>query len=204
MKQEQVWDEISKEWKAYRCEPIPEVSDFLKEKSGKILDLCCGSGRNFVKIKGVFYGVDFSDKMLKYAEENAKKLGVEAVVKKSEASKLPFPDNYFDAAVFIAALHCIDSREEREQALKELKRVLKRGAEALISVWSKEQERFKDKPKEIKIPWKIEGREYQRYYYLYDRKEILDLLKLIGLEVKEIIEKPDSYSEKNIVVRVQK
>ena len=57
MNQEQVWDEISKVWKGYRCRPVDEVVDFLRNKKGKILDLCCGAGRNFIKIEGNFYDV---------------------------------------------------------------------------------------------------------------------------------------------------
>jgi ubiquinone/menaquinone biosynthesis C-methylase UbiE len=189
MNQEQVWDEIAKVWKGYRCRPLAEVSDFLAGKQGRILDLCCGSGRNFIKIKGHFYGVDFSEEMLKFAKERANKMGVEAFISKTEADKLPFPDNFFDAAVFIDALHCIESQEGREKSLHELFRVLKTGAEAIISVWDKEKEQFKDKEKEIQVPWKVNDKVCNRYYYLYDKKEILDLLKLVGFQIKEVSEK---------------
>ncbi len=207
MNQEQVWNEIAKVWKGYRCRPVAEVADFLRRKQGKILDLCCGSGRNFIKIKGNFYGVDFSEEMLKYAKEKADKLGVEAFIEKSEADKLPFEDNYFDAAVFIDALHCIQTQESREKALHELFRVLKPGCEAVISVWDKEQESFKDKGKEIEVPWKVNEKVCMRYYYLYDKKEILDLLKLVGFEIQQISEKnekTEEHSGKSIVVIVKK
>jgi len=203
--QEQVWDEIAKVWKGYRCAPVPEVVDFLKEKSGKILDLCCGSGRNFIKIKGNFYGVDFSEEMLKYAREKADKIGIEAFIKKTMADELPFEDNFFDAAVFIDALHCIQGKEEREKALRELFRVLKPGKEAIVSVWDKEQPDFENKGKETFVPWKINEKECMRYYYLYDKQEILDLLKLAGFKIKEVIEKKAEKTEKrSIVVIVEK
>ena len=64
MNQEQVWDEIAKVWKGYRCKPVDEVVDFLRNKQGKILDLCCGAGRNFIKIQGNYYGVDFSQEVV--------------------------------------------------------------------------------------------------------------------------------------------
>jgi tRNA (uracil-5-)-methyltransferase TRM9 len=207
MNQEQVWDEIAKVWKGYRCRPLPEVADFLKGKQGKILDLCCGSGRNFIKIKGHFYGVDFSEEMLKYAKEKADKLGVEAFIHKSEADTLPFQNDYFDAAVFIDALHCIQTQESREKSLHELFRVLKPGCEAIVSVWDKEQERFKDKDKEIQVPWKVNEKVCIRYYYLYDKKEILDLLKLVGFEIIETFEKNEQTEEhagRSIVLIVKK
>jgi len=207
MNQEQVWDEIAKVWKGYRCHPVDEVSDFLRRKQGKILDLCCGSGRNFIKIKGNFYGVDFSSQMLKYAQEKADKMGVEAFIEKTDADKLPFEDNFFDAAVFIDALHCIETKESREKALHELLRVLKPGCEAVISVWDKEQDRFKEEKKEICVPWKVNEKICNRYYYLYDKKEILDLLKLVGFEITQVFEKSEKteeHSGKSIVLIVKK
>ncbi len=207
MNQEQVWDEIAKVWKGYRCHPLPEVTDFLKRKQGRILDLCCGSGRNFIKIKGNFYGVDFSKEMLKYAKEKADKLGIEAFIEKSNADTLPFEDNFFDAAVFIDALHCIETKELREKALHELFRVLKPGCEAIISVWDKEQDRFKEAGKEIELSWKINEKVCNRYYYLYDKKEILDLLKLVGFEIQQIFERDEhteEHSGKSIVISIIK
>src|SRR3989344_7980635 len=173
--QEKVWDDISHTWKMYRSEEIKEVAEFLKNKSGKILDLGCGSGRNFVKLKGIYdgensciYGVDFSQNMLDYARAHANKKGFNVKLKKAEAFDLPFKENSFDAAIFAAVLHCITDAGKREKALKELFRVLKPNAEAWISVWDKNQERFKNKEKEIFIPWKYDGKEHKRYYYLYD------------------------------------
>ncbi len=207
MNQEQVWDEIAKVWKGYRCKPVDEVVDFLRNKQGKILDLCCGAGRNFIKIQGNYYGVDFSQEMLKYTKEHADKIGVEAFIEKAEADKLPFEDNFFDAAVFIDALHCIETPESREKALHELFRVLKPGKEAIISVWDKEQDRFEDKGKEICVPWKINEKICNRYYYLYDKKEILDLLKLTGFTTAEVFEKKEEtkgHIGQSIVIKVRK
>jgi ubiquinone/menaquinone biosynthesis C-methylase UbiE len=207
MNQEQVWDEIAKVWKGYRCTPVDEAVDFLRNKKGNILDLCCGSGRNFIKIDGNYYGVDFSEEMLAFAKENAEKIGVEAFIEKAEADKLPFQDDFFDAAVFIDALHCIETKESREKALHELLRVLKPGKEAIISVWDKEQDRFKDSKKEICVLWKINEKVCNRYYYLYDKKEILDLLKLAGFQIVEIYEKKEKTKEhigQSIVVKVRK
>ena len=133
--------------------------------------------------------------MLNYAKEHAEKIGVEAFIEKTQADKLPFENNFFDAAVFIDALHCIETKESREKALHELFRVLKPGCQAIISVWDKEQERFKNEKKEVCIPWKINEKVCNRYYYLYDKKEIIDLLKLVGFLIVEIFEKQEKTKE---------
>ena len=58
--QEKVWDTIAPEWEKVRQTPSPTVINFLKDKKGKILDLGCGSGRNFLKNKNYqVYGTDF-------------------------------------------------------------------------------------------------------------------------------------------------
>ncbi len=214
LSQEEVWDNIANPWKEFRAKPIPEVQDFLKDKKGEILDLCCGSGRNFAKINGTIYGVDFSEKMLKYAKEFAENEKINVVLKKSRADKLPFTDNFFDSAIYIAALHCIPSEKERKDSLKELYRVLKPKAELMITVWDKNQRKFEDVPKQNFISWEVKGKgEFKRYYYLYEKQEFLDLLKSAGFNIVKIYEKDNentnystrkAYSEKNITAIVRK
>ncbi len=198
MKQEKVWDTIALKWQEFRTKPIKEVIDFIKNQKGKILDLGCGSGRNFVRTKGIIYAVDFSQKMLNYAKEYAKKQKFKIIIKKAPASKLPFKDNFFDRAIFIAALHNIDSEKKREKALKELYRVLKPKAEAMIIVWSKKQKRLKNKPKECMIPWTINNKKYYRYTYIYDKQELRELLKKAGFKVLKAKE------DRNIIFVVRK
>lgn len=196
--QQQVWDRIARPWKKFRAKPIEEVIDFLKKQRGRILDLGCGSGRHFVKSDGLIYGIDFSEKMIKLSKKYAEKSEINAIIKKASVTKLPFQDNFFDSAIFIASLHNLETAEKRKKSLKELKRVLKKGSEALISVWNKNQPRFKNKQKEVFIGWKIKDKSYKRYYYLYDKKELLDLLKKVGFEILKI------WENENIFVRVKK
>lgn len=197
MEQEKVWESIAVRWQEFRDKPINEVINFIKNKEGKILDLGCGSGRNFTKTKATIYAVDFSQEMLKYAREHAKKLKIKAKFKRAEANNLPFKNNFFDAAMVIAVLHCINGKK-REKTIKELYRVLKPKAKALILVWSRNNQRIKNKPKECFIPWTIDGKKYQRYTYIYDKNEIKQLLENIGFKIKEISE------DENITVIVEK
>ncbi len=205
--QEKIWDNIAFGWETYKIQPIDEVVNFLKDKKGKILDLGCGGGKHFPYINGEIYGADFSQGMLNYAKERAKKNNLKVNLTKTNADSLPFEDNFFDSTIFIAALHCIESGEKRENSLKELFRTLKSNSEALITVWDFDQERFKDSEKESLIPWKHDGKEYKRYYYLYDKKEFANLLKKIGFEIVKISDKMNPngfYSQKNISVIVRK
>ncbi len=205
--QNKIWEEIAEPWKIFRVKPVEEVMEFLKDKNGKVLDLGCGSGRNFTKTKGKIYGVDFSNNMLKFAKIHAKRKKINVILKKAEVNKLPFKNNFFDAAIFIAVLHCVPDENKRKKALKELFRVLKPNSKALITVWDKNIERFRKSPKELFLPWKHLGKEYLRYYHLYDKKEFLHLLREVGFEIIEAYDSKNPhglYSKKNLEVIVRK
>ena len=198
MEQEEVWNKIAPEWHDFKTEPSKYVSEFLKNKKGKILDLGSGSGRNLINLKteAEIYLVDFSSEMLKLAKRRTKENKVKAKFYKSDVSNLSFENNFFDAAIFTAVLHCISDREKREKAIKELFRVLKPNSEAEIEVWNRDSDFFKNAPKEKYIRWTDKG---LRYYYLYDKKEVIDLFKKSGFEIVKIFN-----PNKNIVFIVKK
>ena len=179
MKQKQIWNEIADLWNEYKTSNrTPVAEDFLKNSKGNILDLGCGSGRNFVKTDAKIYGVDFSEKMLQHAKIQAKKLDIQAEFFVSEAHDLPFENNFFDKVIAIAVLHCIEGKSKREKTLKEIHRVLKPKGKALITVWNKSSKRWKNKPKEIEAGWTIGDKKVKRYYYIYDYEELeKDLIK---------------------------
>ncbi|MCK5624324.1 class I SAM-dependent methyltransferase [Candidatus Pacearchaeota archaeon] len=205
--QQEVWDKIANKWEIFRVNPINEVKEFLKNKKGKVLDLGCGSGRNFIKRKDLeFYGVDFSKEMVKIAKQKPYKK-----VLKSNAWEIKFPDNFFDYALYISALHCIPLKKDREKSLIELARVLKPKAQAFISVWDKEQPKFKDKGKEIYLKWGFQDKEpfVERYYKLYTKKEIIKLLEK-HFKIKKICEKnteddkgASRFSKRNLNIKVE-
>ncbi len=192
--QEVVWDNVSEQWAAFRTRPVEEVKDFLEGKEGKVLDLGCGSGRNFIDNDNLkFYGVDFSGKLLKIAEsKNYVKL------KKGTTDAIPYKDGFFDWVIFVRVLHCVDSAEKRRKSLEEVYRVLKKSGGAVISTIGRGNPRVKNKPKEGVIPWTVGDVKYERYNYIYDKDEFEDLLKSVGFTIVQI------WEEKNINVVVEK
>ena len=144
--QKKVWDNIAKPWKTYRENKIPIVEDFLKDKTGLIVDLGCGSGRNMLPKKQTsYYGVDFSGEQLTHTKVYLKKNKIKAKLFQKKIHLLPkkiFKDSMFDAGLFIASLHCIEFDGQRKQALKQLHRILKTDAQALITVWNAKDKRF--------------------------------------------------------------
>ena len=178
--QQEIWEKIASDWHKYKEIPSKLSQAFLKQRSGKVLDLGSGSGRHLTKIKnGKMYLADFSENMIKLAKQKAKKLGIEAEFKVADMTNLPYENNFFDAAISISAFHCLNPKQHKKAA-KELYRVMKPKAEALIGVWSKESKRFRRyKTKEKYIGWTTKGK---RYYYLFTEGEIHDLFKDVGFK----------------------
>ncbi len=198
MNQRQVWNEIAPEWYKFKTEPAEHVFDFLKTRTGKVLDFGSGAGRHLKKIKkGKMYLVDFSEKMIKLAKKRAKEKKIDAEFCISDIKKLPFEKNTFDSAIAIAVFHCIKGERNREKAAKELFRVMKKGAQAEIAVWNKDSRKFIHYPKKEKlVKWRDKG---ARYYYLFDEKEIHSLFKKAGFKIFSKQE-----PQRNIIFIVQK
>ncbi len=190
MNRTKTWDNIAEKWAEYRQTPSPTVEWFLKNKKGKILDLGCGSGRNFIKTNGKISGTDVSQKMLEFAKQTIekRKLNIELKLMKK---KIPYPNDYFDYAICTAVFHCLNKKQQAH-LVKELFRVLKPKAKALISVWSRNSPRMKNKPKECYVPWTIKDQKQQRYTYLFETKELENLLKDVGFKVLK------SWEERNL------
>ncbi|MBI2056994.1 class I SAM-dependent methyltransferase [Candidatus Pacearchaeota archaeon] len=179
--QQQIWNAIASEWHEYKTIPAEHTIKFLKKTSGKVLDLGSGSGRHLVRIKsGKMFLVDFSKEMLKLAEKKAKKEKINAEFKQANIWEIPYENEFFDYAICISALHCVETPEKRKKSVEELYRVLKKGGKAEIGVWNIKSKRFKNSPKEKYVGWTDKGK---RYYYLYDEKEVHNLFKKIGFKI---------------------
>lgn len=203
--QEEIWDNIADEWDKYKKKVFEDLKVFLKGKRGNILDLGCGSGRNFLSMEkdAEIYGVDFSSEMLKFAEKRAKEIGLNVKLSKNSAESLAFEKSFFDFAIYVAVLHCIPESSKRKKSLNELFRVLKNKGQALIVVWSMENEKLRKKGDPNKqdqiISWKRkDGREYFRYYYIYKKEELEKDLTDAGFKILK------SKEDDNILVWVEK
>ncbi len=208
--QAKVWNEIAGKWNEFREVPSPAVVGFLKDKKGKILDLGCGSGRNFGAMgKNVeLYAVDFSEQMLAHAKNKAEDFKLKVNILHSSSDKLPFEDNYFDSAICVAVLHCVPSKEERVNTIKEIYRTLKKDSSALISVWGKNSPRLKNKGKECFVSWTVKSEKpsrkgeaeikQDRYTYIYDLEELKQEVLDAGFKIESI------WEERNVNVICKK
>jgi len=182
-----IFDQIAPSWYNFRHWSIfsTELGELAgRWQKGKLLNLGCAHGPDFLPFKDGFelYGVDFSAEMLKLAEKYAKKFGFDVELTLADVRRLPYPDDSFDWAIAVATYHHLGGGEHQE-ALNELRRVLKPGGEAFITVWNRGQPRFWFKPREVEIPWRKKGRILYRRYYLFSYAELERLAKRAGFEV---------------------
>ncbi|MCJ7515622.1 MAG: class I SAM-dependent methyltransferase [Dehalococcoidia bacterium] len=187
----EVFDEIAESW--YRFRHWSRFTIELEKmaarwRGGKLLNIGCAHGPDFLPFKNNFklWGVDFSAQMLEMAQKYAVKFNLQVRLVIADAASLPYPDNSFDCAVAVAVYHNIRGGKQRRQALRELRRVLKPGGEAFITVWNKWQPGFWLSGKEVNVPWKSRGKTYHRYYYLYSYPELRSLLTATGFEIISI------------------
>jgi ubiquinone/menaquinone biosynthesis C-methylase UbiE len=113
---------------------LKDVRTCVVEISGikagdKVLDVGCGTGDqvfHYEQKGAIATGVDRNPNMIELAERNGKRRGFKATFRIASATELPFPDGYFDCASISFALHEME-RDERNKAVSEMKRVVKKG-----------------------------------------------------------------------------
>jgi len=98
----------------------------------KVLDVGCGTGNFSLKLaqKGCeVTGIDVSPHMLQHALEKVAGTDLPVSFSQMDARHTEFPDDHFDAVYSVTALEFIP---DRDQALEELRRVLKPGGRMVI------------------------------------------------------------------------
>ncbi len=200
---EKTWDIIAKSFDNTRKMPWQDVVDFISKLSSSdvVADIGCGNGRHLVlcvdKCKTVI-GLDISRNLLKITQKKIKGKKQNALFIHGNLVNIPIKKDIFNAVLYIAALHNIKGRNNRIQSLIEVKRILKDKGKALISVWSREQEKFRncftntssneDESGDIQIYWKQNKLNVPRFYHLYTKEEFIEDINQSGLEIEQIIE----------------
>ena len=187
---ENTWDSIAKSFDSTRRKPWKQCIEFIETLSNNdtVADIGCGNGRHIFPCSNncrKVIGLDISRELLYIVKKKLNENKIKNVsLIHSDFTKIPIKNDALDAILFIASLHNIRGRENRIQALRELKRVLKINGRAIISVWSRWQDKyrkqfinkwiFREKSSEfgdINIYWRQHGLDIPRFYHLYSKRE---------------------------------
>ena len=209
-----VFNQIAPSWYNFRHRSIfKRELEGLAERwgGGRLLNLGCAHGPDFLPFKRDFelYGVDIATEMLRFARKYSQKFDFEVHLAAADVRFLPYPDNTFDHAISVATYHHIEGKADKLAALQELKRVLKPGGEALITVWNRWQPRFWFKGREVAVPWRTREKTLYRYYYLFSYFELEKLVREVGLQVLKAFPEhsyrfPIKYFSRNICLLLRK
>ena len=199
---EDTWNTIAKSFDSTRRTPWKECTDFIKTLSKKsiLVDIGCGNGRHLIPsamhCKSVI-GLDVSKELLKIVQKKIYKNNLNNVeLIHSDAVNIPLTNCSVDAVLYIATLHNISKRYRRIKSLKEINRILKSNGKAIISVWSRWQDKFRqyflirmitqfgyNEFGDIDIYWRQHGLNISRFYHLYSKKEFQKDINQAGFEI---------------------
>jgi tRNA (uracil-5-)-methyltransferase TRM9 len=206
-------EEVAQNWQRtiWRKGTRPSASVQQQGTGQKLLNIGCAHGPDFLPFSQGFelWGVDASAAMLRQALRYCAKFKFYANLIAADALSLPFQDNTFDWVISVATYHHIKGGHEREMALRELRRVLKPGGEAFLTVWNHGQPRFWLKSKEQDIVWRLRGESVYRYYHLFSYREFKRLLMQVGFKIlamspEKSFHFPIKDFSRNICVQVKK
>lgn len=184
-----VYEEIADHFDQTRPFQWPWITDFIQNSDSNsglskktVLDIGCGNGRNMMGYRNAnVFGIDNCFRFV----DICKKKGL--FVNYANMVNIPFPTDYFDHLICIAAFHHLASPERRKQALLEMRRIIKPGGTMLLSVWSiRQPEKAKIKFSKFGdtiVPWNKYGKVYERYYYIFENQEIYDLFIETGWSI---------------------
>jgi tRNA (uracil-5-)-methyltransferase TRM9 len=200
---QKTWDTIAESFDTTRQKPWKNCLDFIHSlrETDVIADVGCGNGRHLfpgAEQCSQAVGIDISQKLLRIVEKKLQyKTYHNISLIHADAVQLPFGDNSFDAVLCIASLHNIKGRRHRRVALQEIFRILKPDGRALISVWSRWQDRYythflkqyligTEEFGDIEIYWRQHNLNIPRFYHLYSRGEFQQELKSVGFHISAI------------------
>ncbi|MDP3244492.1 MAG: methyltransferase domain-containing protein [bacterium] len=138
---------IAKGFAASREQLWPELRHFLDfvNDGDRVLDAGCGNGRLMDLFAGRridYTGVDNTEAFIQIARERCRRQDFKCQIIFGDILNLPFEEEEFNAVACVAVLHHVPGEKLRQQALKEIQRVLKPGGILLLTAWNLWQPRY--------------------------------------------------------------
>jgi ubiquinone/menaquinone biosynthesis C-methylase UbiE len=182
------------------------INKYFKHKD-KILDIGCGAGRTTLELHRLGYknieGLDLSEKMILKCNELRDSMNYEIKFHVGDATKLQFENRSFDGALFsFNGIMQIPQQENRIQALKEIRRVLKSNGYFIFtthdrydkegtfrSLWKEEEEKWSENKQDNRLyefgDMIITIGDKESFIHFPTRDEVLDTIEKSGLILVE-------------------
>jgi SAM-dependent methyltransferase len=116
---------------------LPQILKHLPRKGSRVLDLCCGAGAYLFPLERAGYkvtGLDIQRRMISSARRFAKEAGSKAKLVQGDPTAPVFPDEDFDAIVFLGAPFGHFSIDEFGKIAAQAYRILKHKGVMLAEV----------------------------------------------------------------------
>lgn len=176
-----VYTVIASHFDETRYKPWYGVQSFLESlpSNSSILDVGCGNGKYLSIRKDCYmFGCDPCPTFIEIAQMKHPHANLVC----ANGLSLPYKSKSMDAIITIAVFHHLVSDENRHKFLQELARVVKSGGSVYITVWSttamKPSWKSLHMSGDYLVPWhnKYDSKIYDRYYHLYTKEEIVELV----------------------------
>lgn len=155
----------------------------LLPQNGRGVEIGVGTGRFSIPF-GITVGVEPSKAMSDIARSRG------MTIYDAKAEKLPFDDNTFDFALMVTTICFLD---DPQQALKEIRRILRPDGKIIIGMLDK------DSPLGKLYEAKKEESKYFKYANFYSVNQVLEWLKISGYNnihiLQTISRKPEEITE---------
>jgi alkylated DNA repair protein alkB family protein 8 len=194
----ETFDRIASQFYHSRRTPWPSLKEIGDCRNRSVLDLGAGTGRNTRRLiewgASIVVAADSSTEMLEVLQRNTDKKSGELIHPvRCDALYLPFLSSSFDRVAFIATIHHIPKKENREATMREVMRVTADGGKVLVTAWVLFQRRFLRQAHklimrkarggevgDLYISW---GKDTQRFYHLFTLRELKGIVKSSGLSI---------------------
>jgi|GEM_PF-465917 len=191
-------------------------------KSGKILDLGCGTGRTTFSLNALGFtniiGVDLTPEMIAEAQTLNDYFSTKIDFRIGDAMNLEFDDASFESVIFsFNGIMSIPSQKARERALQEINRVIKHNGKFLFTTHDREhEEEYLEFWEEERQRWKTENQDARLhefgdlitvsknesrkiYIHIPNQTEIRKWLKANGFKIIETFYRSDQFQENEMV-----
>ena len=189
-----------------------------------LLDVGCGAGRTTYALHQMGYtdlvGIDLTPEMITAAISLAEHFETKIDFRVGDATRLSFEDDSFGAVVFsFNGLMSIPEQDRRDQALREIWRVLKPGGVFLFTTHDRDKdENYLEFWREQTAKWEAgeqderlfqfgdlitssKNEEREIFIHIPSRAEIWNWLKAHGFTVMETFYRSDRFREREAVLK---